>query len=329
MRICVLGKRGAITGWMDGVIAAWRAAGHTIMPIVVRDPRLHPALEKLLFSPRIGAPRAAALVRRIRTFRPDLMVAVSAFATPLSLLERLRRVPGLPPLFGWVGDLFDAHAGEQAPHFDAIGYTDSGLVSLHAKRGLRTEAFYLPHAANAALGADCAPAGPRGADLVFVGNPTPQRLTMLGQLREPVVLYGPGWGTLRDGVHDVHQGRVPLAKLGEVYRAHAAVLNIRNETHVLAGLNQRNFDPFLYGAAVLSDRQPDLERCFDLDLEVAVWNEPAEVDAFAARLRREPAWAATIAERGRKRVLSEHTYAARLAAFARLAGVPTPAVAAR
>jgi spore maturation protein CgeB len=321
MRICVLGKRGSIVGWMEGVVMAWRRAGHLVMPAIFRDPRLHPRLERMLFSPRIGEPAAAALLRRVRAFAPDLIVAVDAFSTPLSLLERLRRAPGLPPLFGWVGDLFGDYAAERAPYFDAIGYTDSGLVSLHAERGLRAEAFYLPHAANAALGAGAVPARPRRTDMVFVGNPTPLRLALLRQLRQPVALLGPGWGTLGDSVHEVQLRRVPLAGLGAVYRAHAAVLNIRNETHVLAGLNQRNFDPFLCGAAVVSDRQPDLERCFDPKLEVAVWDEPAEVDAISARLRCEPGWAAAMAERGRRRVLAEHTYAARLETFARLAGV--------
>jgi len=320
MRVCVLGKRGSVIGWVDGAVAAWRGGGHAVMAAIFRDARLHPALERSLFSERIGAPRAAVLARRIRAFAPDLIVAVDAFSTPLSLLARLRDAPGLAPLFGWVGDLFGDYATARAPYFAAIGYTDSGLASLHDKMELRADAFYLPHAANAALG-EAAVAGPRAEKMVFVANPTPLRVATLRQLREPVVLHGPGWAELRGTVHDVHVHRVPLSGVGALYRGHAAVLNMRNETHVLAGLNQRNFDPFLCGAAVVTDEQPDLQRCFDPQTEVVVWRDAAEIDAFSARLRREPAWARQIAERGRRRVLAEHTYAARLATFARLAGV--------
>ena len=255
-------------------------------------------------------------------FAPDLMVAIDAYSAPLSLLGRLRAAPGLPPLLGWVGDRFSDYARERAPFFAVIGYTDSGLVAAHAAMGLATQAFYVPHAANATFAGAVAATGPRVPKLLFIGNPTPGREATLRQLREPVVLYGPGWGAFRSGAHEVHAYRIPLEDVGALYGAHAAVLNMRNETHVLAGLNQRNFDPFVCGAAVgTSDKQPDLERCFEPGTEVLVWREPAEIDAISVRLRREPDWAAGVAARGRRRVLAEHTYAARLASFARLAGV--------
>lgn len=324
MRICVLGKRRSVTGWLEATAAAWRDAGHAVLPVIFRDSRLHPALERALFSPRIGAPRTAALVRRVRTFAPDLIVAVDAFATPLSLLTELRATPGLPPLFGWVGDSFDETAIPQANAFSVVGYTDSGFLALHAKHGLRAEAFYLPHAANPMLAGNPAAAGPRNETMVFVANRTPHRLATLQQVREKLVLYGAGWQAMQGGIHEVHLHRVPVEGLGAIYRAHRAVLNIRNETHVLAGLNQRNFDPYLCGAVVVTDPQTDLERCFAPGTEVLVWHEAAEIDALASRLRQNPAWAAEIAERGRRRVLAEHTYAARLASFARHAGASAP-----
>jgi spore maturation protein CgeB len=256
----------------------------------------------------------------VRAFAPDLIVAIDAFSTPVSLLARLRAAPGLPPLFGWVGDRFADYARQRGPYFAAIGYTDSGLLSVHAAMELRVEAFYLPHAASAALGGNVTVARQRAAKMVFVANPTPQRVATLRALREPIALHGPGWQEMQGGIHEAHLHRVPLDALGALYRAHAAVLNMRNETHVLAGLNQRNFDPFLCGAAVATDPQPDLQRCFEPGTEVLVWREPAEIDDMSARLRREPAWAAAVAERGRRRVLANHTYAARLARLVRVAG---------
>jgi spore maturation protein CgeB len=103
---------------------------------------------------------------------------------------------------------------------------------------------------------------------------------------------------MRGAQFDGHVHRVASAELGALYRGHAAALNMRNEQHVLGGLNQRNFDPFLCGAAVATDPQPDLERCFEPGREVLVWHEPAEIDATSERLRREPGWAAAVAEGG-------------------------------
>ena len=321
MRICVLGKRRSVTGWLEGAATAWRRGGHDVMVAIFRDSRLHPALERALFAPAIGAPRAAALVRRVRAFAPDLMVAIDAFAAPASLLEGLRAASGLPPLFGWVGDEFGADAAERAAAFAAIGYTDSGFIAAHERLGLRAEAFYLPHAANPVLAEGAAPHEARSPRLVFVANRTPLRLATLQQLREPVVLHGAGWQPLRGGIHELHIRRVPTEGLAPIYGSHAATLNIRNETHVLAGLNQRNFDPYLCGVAVVTDPQADLERCFDPGTEVLVWRETAEIDAISARLRREPGWAAAVAECGRRRVLAEHTYAARLRSFTGRAGL--------
>jgi spore maturation protein CgeB len=320
MRICVLGKRGSVIGWVEAAVAAWRASGHAVLHAVFRDSRLNPSLERLLYAQRFGAPRATALVRHIKAFAPDLIVAIDAFSTPPTLLARLRAVPDLPPLLGWVGDGFGDYARRIAPYFDAICYTDSGLISLHTDFGLPCAAHYLPHAANMLLQA-AVPAKACRHELVFVANPTAHRQATLVQLREPVVVHGPGWHLMAGTVHEVHARRVATGLLGEIYRAHAAVLNIRNETHVLAGLNQRNFDPFLCGAAVLTDPQPDLERCFDPDREVLVWRDPAEIDEVSARLRREPTWAARVATNGLRRVRDEHTYAARLSSLARLSGV--------
>lgn len=320
MRICVLGKRRSVTGWLEAAATAWRHAGHDVLTVNFRDSRLHPALERALFSPGIGAPRAAVLARRVRAFTPDLIVAIDAFATPGSLLERLRAAPGLPPLFGWVGDEFGDDAAERAAAFAAIGYTDSGFVAVHERLGLRAEAFYLPHAANSMLTNDAAPGGPRSPRMVFIANRTPLRLATLQRLREPVVLHGAGWQPMRGSIHELHIHRVPTEGLAAIYRAHAATLNIRNETHVLAGLNQRNFDPCLCGAAVATDPQADLDRCFEPGAEVLVWRNSGEIDEISARLRREPGWAASIAERGRRRVLADHTYAARLHSFTTRAG---------
>jgi len=64
MRVCVLGKRGSVIGWVDGAVAAWRGGGPGVMAALFRDARLHPARGRARFSVRIGAPRAAGRARR-------------------------------------------------------------------------------------------------------------------------------------------------------------------------------------------------------------------------------------------------------------------------
>jgi spore maturation protein CgeB len=104
-----------------------------------------------------------------------------------------------------------------------------------------------------------------------------------------------------------------------LYRSHRAVLNIRNESNVLLGLNQRHFDPYLAATPVVSDDQADVVECFEPGAEMLVYRDADGLNEIYARLRREPGFARAIGEKGRRRVLHEHTYQQRLAALLRMA----------
>ena len=90
------------------------------------------------------------------------------------------------------------------------------------------------------------------------------------------------------------------------------MLNVRNEANVEHGLNQRSFEPLACGAVVLNDDLPDLPLCFEPGREILVYQDREELNALAARVRREPAFGSRIAEAGRRRVLAEHTYSHRV-----------------
>jgi len=111
---------------------------------------------------------------------------------------------------------------------------------------------------------------------------------------------------------------VAAASVHGLYASHLAALNVRNELNVLTGLNQRNFDPGLFGTAVVSDDQPDLGLCFEVGREVLSYRSVEELDAIYDRLLRNPKEARAIGEAGRRRVLGEHTYGHRIEALAKL-----------
>ena len=48
---------------------------------------------------------------------------------------------------------------------------------------------------------------------------------------------------------------------------------------------------------------------------MAVWRDAEELNTLYARVLRDRGWASAMGERGRRRVLAHHTYAARLAAL--------------
>jgi spore maturation protein CgeB len=309
LRLFLLGKSGSVTHWLEDAAHAFAALGHAVSVGFVRRPWLPRAVETALAEP-IGA----ALARRVRRLQPELILAIGALHVPRAVLEPIAGLPGRAPLLGWVGDVFEPDARSLADLYDAIAYTDSGLMARHQALGFRAPSLYLPHAA------DPSGAWPHAGDrrsprMVFIGNPTPGRRSVVSAIERPVTLYGPGW-TRADGIHhEIHARRTPPQALRRIYGGHLAALNMRNERNVLAGLNQRNFDPCLAGAVLVTDDQPDLGLCFEPGHEVAVWRDAADLNGVYDRLLRDPAQAAALAERGRRRVLADHTYGARLEAL--------------
>jgi len=305
VKLFLLGRRHSVNHWLEDAAVAFAAAGHAVAVGHVRRPPIPAGVERALAG-QIGE----ALARRIRRFRPDLILCIGGFHAPAAVLAPITALADRAPLIGWVGDRFDEAARRVADLYDAVGFTDSALVERHRALGFRASSQFLPHAADPS--AALSEVGERKHRMVFIANPTPHRRAVVATVREPLALYGPAWSAADGGHHEVHARRLPASALPALYAGHMAALNIRNEVNVLAGLNQRNFDPCLAGAAVLTDDQPDLPLCFDPGVEVAVWRDAEELNALYARVLAEPDWAASLGERGRRRVLADHTYAARL-----------------
>ena len=315
MRVFVLGKPREVTHWSEDCLAGFEAGGHQVALGVTRDARIGAGLERLLMTGWTGAIPVRRILAAIRAFRPDLILAVRAFATPLPILEQVAAMPGRPPLLGWVGDGFSAADRPVADLFDAVAYTDTGMVVRHRALGFKSQANYLPHAARpGGSGRE----GPRRERMVFVANPTAHRRALVGRLTQTMVLYGPAWTACPGIDHEIHARRVGAEELADIYRGHLAVLNIHHEDNVLDGLNQRHFEPCLAGTPVVTDDQADLSLCFEPGREMLVYRDLAELNDLHARVLRDPAWGLAIGAAGQRRVLAEHQYGHRLAALAKL-----------
>ena len=315
MKVYVLGKVQNITGWLEGCVAGLRLAGHSVRVGVTRRPAFPARMDELLMSPRLGNPLARRIARSVVDFDPDLIVGILAYTLPVDLLEPLASLPGRPPLVGWVGDVFSPADRHAADLFDVVAYTDTAMLQRHAELGFSARSIYLPHAADPRLASRSPP--PRRPELGFIGTPTERRRALLRSVRAPIRIYGAGWRKADAPNHQVSARRVGRKHLGQIYGGALASLNAPNEDNVLHGLNQRNFDPYVCGTAVIAQDQPDLARCFEPDVEVLTYRSAEELDAVCARLLRSPEEATGIGARGRTRVARDHTYARRLSALVR------------
>ena len=322
MRIILLGKVASVTHWLEDCAAAWRADGHDVSVEATRNPALNAGIERLLLSSALGAPLAARIERHVRTFSPDLVVVIGAYHQPPEILERIAALPNRAPIIGWVGDVFSPLVARVSNALDAVAYTDSGLQSLHEEFGFSTPCIFLPHAADPRAGAAVSPGKRRG--MVFVGNPTNHRRRIVAGLRSPISLYGAGWaatpGLEHGAQHRIVGRRVAKDVIWQIYGSHLAALNIRNEINVISGLNQRNFEPCVVGAAVVAEHQPDLELCFEPGREVLAYRDNDELNAIHDRVIAEERQTRAIGEAGRARLLADHTFSRRLQAMRALIG---------
>jgi spore maturation protein CgeB len=310
MRVYLVGKRRAITNWLEDTEAGLRAAGHEVRCGILRNPSLAPTLNRWLLAEAAGAPLTRLMAAQMRAFRPHVIIVVSAFSAPVAALARLRRAAQGAPVVGWVGDIFDESHRLVSELFDLVAYTDRRFLELHAQLRLKPRAIFLPHAVSHADRQP--PATPRDPAMAFVANPTPGRLALIKAVNAPLALYGAGWVGGEHPAHQVFARRYSPLEVQQLYARHAAVLNIRHELNVLSGLNQRNFAPCLQGATLITDWQDDLGQCFEPGEEVLAYRNADELNELYARVRAEPDFAARIGARGQARVMGEHLFGHRL-----------------
>jgi spore maturation protein CgeB len=313
LKILLLGKVASVTHWLEDCAAAWRADGHDVRVAPTRNPAMSSALEAILLNEALGAPLARRLAKLAKSFSPHLTVVIGAYHVPPVILERLAGIQGRSPIVGWVGDRFPPEAANAAQWLDTVFYTDRGLLALHESLQVRTDARYLPHAANPHAAGP--PRQPRRSRMVFVANPTTHRREIVDALTEPIALHGAGWALEPGAIHEVHARRAPAGTLDSLYAGHLAALNIRNELNVLTGLNQRNFQPYVTGTPVVAEEQADLASCFEPGREVLVYRDADQLNDIHRRLLTDRREAETVGRAGRARLLADHTYTHRLAAM--------------
>ena len=176
--------------------------------------------------------------------------------------------------------------------------------------------------------------GPLEHGVTFIGQPHGDRRAAIERLRAAgidVECWGHGWpgGKLdHDGMVRVFSTstiNLNLSNSGEppnTLRVRIGRLLGRGpQGPKPAQIKGRNFEVPGCGGFLLTERVPHLERYFELDGEVAVYDGDAEL---ADRIRYwldHPDERAAVAEAGHRRVLAEHTYDHRFAEIFRAAGV--------
>jgi spore maturation protein CgeB len=151
-----------------------------------------------------------------------------------------------------------------------------------------------------------------GYDVCFIGIPFPSRVDLFEGLRDyNLGVFGDGWTKyfMRKGqkVPSYYRGRASGEVVNKIYLSSKIVLNIHHPQS-REGLNTRTFDIPACGAFEIVDYKKDVEKHFEIDKEIVAFNNVDDLKGKIDFYLKNDDLRKTIAERGKRRILNEHTW---------------------
>lgn len=265
-----------------------------------------------------------AILAKTETFEPDLVLALAQAPLSIQALKRLKR-DGVPTAMWFVEDfrLF-TYWQAFAPHYDFFAVIQKGEFP-QALQAIGVEnSLYLPLAAqpdvHKALELSTPERRKFGSDVSFMGAGYPNRRVAF---RELVRFDFKLWGTEWDGDSvlapylQLGGARVGTEDCVRIFNATKVNINLHSSIQaqelVTGGdfINPRTFEIAACGAFQLVDRRGLMAEAF-ADGELATFSAMSELVPLIEHFLAHPEEREAIAQRGRERVLREHTYAARM-----------------
>jgi len=265
-----------------------------------------------------------AVLAKVETFEPDLVLAMAQAPLSIQALKRLRR-DGVATAMWFVEDfrLF-TYWQAFAPHYDffAVIQKDEILESLKVI-GVEN-AFYLPLAAHPVIHQklELSPVEQRrfGSDVSFMGAGYPnRRVAFHDLLRFDFKLWGTEWDgdAILAPCLQMKGARVGTEDCVRIFNATKVNINLHSSIQakdLVSGgdfVNPRTFEIAACGAFQLVDRRSLMAELFEDD-ELATFDH---IDQLAGQIEHylaHPDEREAIARRGSQRVLRDHTYVARM-----------------
>lgn len=269
-----------------------------------------------------------AVLAKVETFEPDLVLAMAQAPLSVQALKRLRR-DGVATAMWFVEDfrLF-TYWQAYAPLYDyfAVIQRDEFLTALQAIGVDNT--LYLPLAAQPDLHVELelSPSENRifGSEVSFMGAGYANRRVAFRELtRFDFKLWGTDWDGDSILAPFLQMGGARVSSQDCVKIFNATKININLHSSVQASqlvtggdfVNPRTFEIACCGAFQLVDRRSLMEELFVTGgpgAELAVFDDLPGLIAGIEHYLAHPEEREAIARRGRERVLREHTYAARM-----------------
>lgn len=269
-----------------------------------------------------------AVLAKVETFEPDLVLALAQAPLSIQALKRLKRDKVATAM--WFVEDFRLFTYWQAfaQHYDFFAVIQKSEF-LRALQGIGVEnTLYLPLAAqpdlHKPLELSAAQRRTFGSDVSFMGAGYPnRRLAFRELLRFDFKLWGTDWDgdTVLAPYMQMKGERVSSEDCVRIFNATKVNINLHSSIQarelVTGGdfVNPRTFEIAACGAFQLVDRRSLLDELFATgadDAELAVFERLEDLAPLIQHFLAHPEEREAVARRGRERVLREHTYAARM-----------------
>jgi spore maturation protein CgeB len=336
MRLLIVGPRW-VGEWTEGVGRAAENLGHHVALFYYLNDdsnplkdmakrRLPHTLQKALRVGVNSVKRAQSvlmnrrLIAAVRAFQPDALVVLKGETISRETLVTLR-TQKIPLVSWWVDDPF--RFPKWLRHFelfDIVFAFDKECVANLKERGLK-HVEYLPCACDPTTfypqSLDPADYPLLNCTVGFVAVYYPERAALLSQMKGlDLGLWGGGWEAAPE-FNELPAGtwrgpRISAADAAKVYNLAKICPNVHHSQTRIGGINTRTFEILASGGFELVDNVPGLAEHFEVGHEIVAYSSPTQFHELTKYYLSHPSERAAIIERGRSRVLRDHTYEKRL-----------------
>lgn len=256
--------------------------------------------------------RDQRLLRAARSLRPDLILVLWGNTLSPELLRSLKKESGARLATWWVDDPFRHQAEKLIPLYDHFFIFDRSYIAPLQKQGAQNVRF-LPCACDESV------YFPRrlsrreqtryASDVALVAWGYPDRARVVQALAGvDLKIWGRGWVS-----PSAEQDRFVRDEVAaKIYSATKIGLNIHSDQTRDGGLNTRTFELLAAGTFQIMDAVGGMEDLLEPGREVAVYHSPEEARSLVEHYLQHPEERKRMAEAGRRRVLSQHTYLHRM-----------------
>jgi spore maturation protein CgeB len=331
--------------WLSYTESALKRLGHEVTIATYRESwAASPALAATVgrLASGIGALRGVAgrttarrdrrLVDEARRVRPELTVVLKGEVFPDEAFAEVKRHAAGPMVTWWVDDPWAYPASvRQFALFDRVFLFDRSYMPELAAAGV-SQTVFLPCACDETIyhpqRLSAAEEAKLKTDVAFVASYYPERAAIVRALGDDMTVgvWGIGWDA--PGVREqlgagaeLRGGIVDDRTAAKIYAASTIGLNVHHRQSRLGGVNTRTFELLAAGTLPLVDQIPGIEELLEPGRDVVCYRSPDEAREVAVRYLADAPGRRAIVERGRARVLAEHTYVARMREVFREMGV--------